>query len=274
MEPKKNTAATVALLSAGICLAIPLAIWNIKRAISPPSSTPKAPPALHQPAETATTTTTETAQAASAASPQPAAGDELLALAANPFAPLPILMTKAPQASAALAPRPQHIAHMPATPLLPFPAMATTPLPPRGGTTTVHAAPPEPTPELAGTFLGARACAVFNVNRQLVTVPVGGKMGSWRVMSVTHGRVLLRAGRRTAFLTVGGNHLAGGRGAVETPRTADTETKTPQQSVDATPQQPVKQTPPEETPKLPETDPLPAGNPGEENAETPTPGLG
>ena len=67
----------------------------------------------------------------------------------------------------------------------------------------------EKDPELVGTLLGGRPSAVLRTEKQLATVPVGGKLGSWKVVSVNHGEAVLRTGSRTIHLGVSSRQMMG-----------------------------------------------------------------
>jgi hypothetical protein len=48
-----------------------------------------------------------------------------------------------------------------------------------------------------------RPCAVFRGEKQLMIVPVGGKFGPWKVVSVSHGGVVVKTANRKVRLGVG-----------------------------------------------------------------------
>jgi hypothetical protein len=61
-------------------------------------------------------------------------------------------------------------------------------------------------PDLVGTMLGDRPTAVFRSDKELRSVPVGGRFHGWKVVSVRHGEVIVKNGTRTETLGVGSGH--------------------------------------------------------------------
>ena len=204
-EKRKSPAATV-LLTLGSVATVGLAWWSISNALNnsagtaPAKSLPPAPantelpkadrPVARKPVEAKP----EEAEMARSADPFVTAGG--LPLMANPdtLAVAP----PAPAAKPAPAKRdPQLFGSGPTIfPISPMPGIQ--PRDARAG-----APDAEPSPELAGTFLGDRSCAMFREGQTLLMVPVGGKYHAWKVLSVTHGSAILQNGKRTLNLEVG-----------------------------------------------------------------------
>lgn len=231
---KRDNPVTLALLLCGASLAVGFAAWNISRALRPP-----APPAHPAPAPPGVTGAGPAAPAGgatagapaqhAAASVRPAADWEAsLAPNADPF--LPIGVPASPGATGRTSAPP-----VPALPPLggggrlqalppiapPWPARtppsaaSIRPLPLPPGAPPALTQRPEPQPELVGTMLGDRPSAVLRSSGRTAVVPVGERLGAWRLLSVEHGSAVLRSGRHTVRLVLGGDRKDGIVTAVE-----------------------------------------------------------
>lgn len=222
---QKTRPAALAALIAGCCLAVGFAAWSITRAMNPPA------PA------TSTTTTATTGTAAPApldlAGPAPltpaqqrraASGDAALAPHADPFGLLPeptrAVAAVRPPALPPLATAGRGGSRPPVLPAVSWPGgpgdlPPMRPIPALGGPGPAFGPgrsprPPDvrvlpAKPDLIGTLLGAQPSAVFRSGGQFTVVPVGGAVGGWRLISVEHGGVVVRSGKETVRILIGGD---------------------------------------------------------------------
>ena len=207
----------VLALSAGICVVLGFAGWSLNSALSPETAPAPAPepqePARARGASVSGTghpgTTDEVEHVLpppttrDAAAPGDAASaDEFLAQHVDPFAPIQTPSDpKASAPAAVMAVRTGGAARPSAFvsgwgPLVPV-------LPPGGGSVPPRVAEEE-LPPLVGTLLGNRPSAVFQGDRQVQIVAQGEAIGSWRVVSVSHGAAVVKGNGRTRRLAVGG----------------------------------------------------------------------
>ena len=233
MKPKSSPPKTVAALIAGIIFVLAFAVWNISRSVSPaPPASPSVStaPAAVVPGAVVPGAVVPIAMAGTAAPLAGTAGAEaFLAPMADPFRPLPLPAQSAvPVASAKASPAPPAGAAAPGTPpaagpgvrgvpgLSPlpparpgqmlaataFPSGPVAPLSAKLGAAPKPATAPKPAaaPMLVGTILGDRPSAVFQQGEHLRVVPLGARLGPWRVISVSHGgAVVADAGRKVGL---------------------------------------------------------------------------
>lgn len=232
MKPKSSPPKTVAALIAGIIFVLAFAVWNISRSVSP--AAPAAPSVVAvapSPAPTPVTPFAGSATAVLGANARPAAGSEAsLAPAADPFTPL----AKGPGVSAdttgstasTAAPRPAQVASAagPDISIKPMPGVGTSsPVRPGGvGAVRVPPAamgtlPPGASlagnapatqvtrrpPLLVGTILGDHPSAVFQESAHMAVVPLGAKVGPWKVIAVGQGSAVVVTATRKVRLHVG-----------------------------------------------------------------------
>src|SRR5258708_31736963 len=63
-------------------------------------------------------------------------------------------------------------------------------------------------PTLVGTMLGDRPSALFRSGDKVASVPMGSKMGSWRVIAVDQGEVTVQRAKQIVRLSVNTGSVA------------------------------------------------------------------
>jgi len=296
MNKKKTSPATIAGLAGAAVAAAGFAVWNINRALSGPGAAP--PVSQPHPASDAAHGT----DGANTEANKPAAetgGARPEASAAAPGATVDPRAVEAPQtrqASAAIrseagmAPRTDPFRPLPETE--PKPVVSIHPPPPQN--TRAKQAPPLPyvgarptppafpkaaeqlqpppkleAPELAGTLLGDQPSAVFREERSLVLVPVGGRVGAWKVVSVTYDGAVVKHGQEFRRLAVGGSRAPITPGV---PRGGATSAAPPMVEVQPSPAEPMAAAePPAQKVSMRESQSAPAATPAAPPMTAPDP---
>ncbi len=209
---KYNNPKTITIMAAAATAGISLAVWSVHNAMAPPPAAP-APAAPVKPAS-------PTVEASARSEGSVAATDKIiiasatpsedsLSLGADPFVPFPVTIpAPIPAAAAAGSSAGSSVASV--TPLPSFQTSRAGSLTaiPFGQAGNAPVAPPIqllPDPELVGTLLGDRPCAVFRTVKKLTVVPVGGRLGDWMVVSVSHDSVSVKSPKGTLRLVMGLN---------------------------------------------------------------------
>jgi hypothetical protein len=257
-DPKK-----IAALSAGIVVAVGFAGWSINNALNPPARAEDRTPNLPAAAADTGSPSEETAVAPAAGAAAPAQAEEgldgtmgsvtvsrpaggvvlppeaVMAADVDPFTPLPPVVAPEPArpepgvvlaSSGAGGQRTGGWREESGPGWLP-------PAGPAGAPDVAIRAvvrAPEPAPKLMGTLLGDRPSAVFAGDRAMEVVPIGQTIGSWRVIKVEHGRVVLRHGKMTRHLGVAPPPAAG-EVRVHAPEPAPAEMMAQMPAMDAKP---------------------------------------
>lgn len=216
---------TVAALAVGSVGALGLAYWSISSALSPgrPGGSPAAPVTANPPpGPTLSDPSTATAQRALRTASTGA--ESTLSPESNPFAPIsrPAAITAQRSAAAAgtpppaagqgptlptISPTPAGLSAVPNLQAMPMGSPGTAPSSRPAFTPPSMAQAPAVVkqPELVGTLLGDQPSGVFQADKQLVIVPVGGVIDGWRVVAVDQGEATVRMGKHSLRVLVGGS---------------------------------------------------------------------
>lgn len=266
-KQNRDNPKNIALMSVAAVAGVGFAVWNISNTLAPPPAASKTP----EPASVPKEKTQATACVASSAEPNKPTSVESseadLALNADPFVPLPEI---APKETLVPVPTPrmglptelpnlQRVGYRVTGNNLPSiglpgaaPSGSASPSP----NTEVEAPPPV----LVGTLLGERPCAVFRADQQLSIIPIGGKFGAWKVVSVNHGGVVVKNSKRTMRLGIGTGKPQGTTHSTALPEeraVAQTHRYVPQSTEFASAKDLLDGSKPAETPEKPLT--LPEG---------------
>lgn len=212
-KQKYNNPKTITIMAAATVGGVTFAGWNIRNSMASPSPPTAATASVH-PSDSAARSAASSHQTEGASAPldrvntaSAAQTEDELSPLADPFVPLPEMARSAVISTS--PPAPAHTETAVVSPLPSFPMGRTGMLSAvpfgqaPGNAPTAPALESMSEPKLVGTLFGDRPSAVFSTDKKLTVVPVGGKLGVWKVVAVNHDSVSVKGPRGTLRLKLG-----------------------------------------------------------------------